>query len=140
MRAKLSEVAKLSRQDPVQAIMCQLHNLDEIEVFHNLVLVATYIQPDKTKGGILLPDNSLAEDRFQGKCALVLKMGPLAFKDDKVAKFGGVKVEVGDWIVVRPSDGFELYNVDNSGSAGVSCRLFEDTNIKARVSDPTLIY
>src|SRR6266700_6513322 len=127
MRAKLVEIAAQSASNPKKAITDQLHNVDEIEVFHNLVLVATYIQPDQTKGGVFLPNNTLAEDRFQGKCALVLKLGPLAFKDDKVAKFGGVKVEVGDWVVVRPSDGFELYNADKSGSAGVSCRLFEDT-------------
>ena len=140
MRAKLEEVARRSAEEPKDAIVSQLHNLDEIEVFHNLVLVATYIQSDKSKGGILLPDSVIAEDRFQGKCALVLKVGPLAFKDDKVAKFGGVKVEAGDWVIARPSDGFELYNVDNSGSSGVTCRLYEDVNIKGRVSDPTLIY
>lgn len=140
MRVKLAEVAARSAADPKEAILSQLHNVDEFEVFHNLVLVATYIQPNKTKGGVHLPDNVIKEDQFQGKCALVLKVGPLAFKDDKVAKFGGVKVEAGDWVIARPSDGFELYNVDNSGSSGVTCRLYEDVNIKGRVSDPTLIY
>src|ERR1044072_8762696 len=131
MRARLREVAARSGDDPKQAIMSHLHNIDEIDVFHNLVLVATYIQPEKTSGGVYLPDKSLLEDRFQGKCALVLKMGPLAFKDDKVAKFGGVKVEVGDWVFCRPSDGWEVYAAEHSkaGASGVCCRLFEDINI-----------
>jgi co-chaperonin GroES (HSP10) len=142
MRAKLREVAARSGDDPKQAIMSQLHNIDEIEVFHNQVLVATYIQPEKTTGGVFLPDRTLQEDRFQGKCALVLKVGPLAFKDDKIAKFGGVKIEPGDWVIARPSDGWELYAAEHTkaGASGVCCRIFEDINIKGRVSDPTLIY
>ena len=42
--------------------------------------------------------------------------------------------------MVRPSDGLELFTVDATGSAGTSCRIFEDINIKGRVSDPALIY
>lgn len=138
VRPRLREIAQ--QADPKQAILDSLGDLSGIECFHNLVLVATYIEPEKTAGGIIKPDRTLAENRFQGKCALVLKLGPLAFKDDNIAKFGGVELKEGDWVVVRPSDGMELFKVDAGTSEGTSCRLFEDAHIKGRVTDPALIY
>lgn len=140
MRAKLREIAAAATFNPKKALLDAVGNIDGIEMFHNLVLVATYIEPEKTAGGIIRPDRTLAENRFQGKAALVLKLGPLAFKDDNIARFGGVMLRPGDWVMVRPSDGLELFAVDESKSAGTSCRIFEDIHIKARVSDPSLIY
>lgn len=141
VRAKLREIAAAAQFDPKKALLDSLGGRQNgIEMFHNLVLVATYIEPEKTMGGIIRPDRTLAENRFQGKAALVLKLGPLAFQDDNVAKFGGVTLDPGDWVMVRPSDGMELFAVDASGGTGTSCRIFADTDIKARVSDPALIY
>jgi co-chaperonin GroES (HSP10) len=141
MRAKLREVAQAAAHDPKKALLDSLGDaIADIEVFHNQVLVATYIEPEKTAGGIYKPDRTLAENRFQGKAALVLKLGPLAFKDDNIAKFGGVTIKEGDWVFAYPSDGRELFSVDGSGSSATCCRLFEDINIKGRVSDPALIY
>ena len=113
----------------------------DYEIFHNLVLVATYVPPEKI-GSIIMPDRSMAEARFQGKMGLVLKCGPLAFKDDAAAQFGGVTIEVGDWVLYRPSDGIELFIKDHMGLAndGLACRLLEDSLIKGRVTDPSLIY
>src|SRR5215467_569755 len=130
--AKLREIAARSADDPKGAILDQLPAdfLSSIEVFHNQVLVGTYIRPEKTTGGIYIPDKTLAEDRFQGKLGLVLKLGPLAFKDDNVAKFGGVTLKEGDWVWFRPSDGMEFFTKDKTG--GVPCRVFEDTSIKGR--------
>lgn len=141
MRAKLREVAEAAALDPKKALLDSLGGRqDGIEMFHGNVLVATYIEPDRTPGGIIRPDRTLAENRFQGKSALVLKRGPLAFKDDNIAKFGGVMIEEGDWVMVRPSEGFELFSVDASGGAGTSCRVFRDVDIIARLADPALVY
>lgn len=140
MRAKLREVAAAAAADPKKALLDSIGNVDGIEVFHNLVLVATYIEPEMTKGGIIKPDRTLAENRFQGKAALVLKMGPLAFKDDNVAKFGGVQLTPGDWVMLRPSDGMELFTVEGGASEGSCCRIINDINIMGRLSDPSLIY
>jgi len=141
MRVKLREVAEAASRDPKQALIDCLDNSHEnIELFHNKVLVATYIRPEKTSGGIFLADRTLAEDRFQGKAALVLRMGPLAFKDDNIAKFGGAQLTVYDWVMVRPSDGMEFFASDKTKAAGVSCRIFNDIDIIARIADPALIY
>lgn len=141
MRVKLRDIAQAAASDPKQALLDALGDtVDHIEVFHNLVLVATYIEPEMTAGGIIKPDRTLQENRFQGKCALVLNLGPLAFKDCAVAQFGGVTVKPGDWVFVRPSDGIEMFLGGPQASDGVSCRLFEDVHIKGRVPDPSMIY
>lgn len=140
VRAKLREIAQQAAFDPKKALLDAVGDISGIEVFHNLVLVATYIEPEKTAGGIIKPDRTLAENRFQGKAALVLKKGPLAFKDDGVVKFGGADIHEGDWVVVRPSDGMEFFKRELGTSEGTSCRLFEDTHIKARVTDPELVW
>ena len=138
VRAKLRDIA--SQADPKRALLDAVGDISGIEVFHNQVLVATYLGKEQTDGGVWLPDSSIKEARFQGKAALVLATGPLAFVDDPVAKFGGKKVEPGDWVFVYPSDGKEFFKTDSGTSTGTSCRLFEDVHIKARISDPALIY
>lgn len=146
-RLKLREVAEAALEsDPKTALLESLGDLSGIEAFHNNVIVATYIEPPKImkgpKGEPIVfhkTDKGHLEDRFQGKCFLILKMGPLAFKDDHIAKFGGIEVHEGDWVIARPSDGSEFFMVDTAG-AGTSCRMFEDTSIKGRISDPSLIY
>jgi co-chaperonin GroES (HSP10) len=138
MRAKLREIAQ--QADPKQALLDAVGDISGIEVFHNLVLVATYIEPEKTAGGIIKPDRTLAENRFQGKAALVLKIGPLAFRDDTVAKFGGVSVKPNEWVVLRPNDGLEVFLVPPRSSDGVCCRLVEDIHIKGRLADPAVIW
>lgn len=148
MRVNLRQLADAAAYDPAQALLEAAGDLSDYEVFHNLVLVATYIAPSHIMKGpngedvvFHKPDNALAEDRFQGKAGLVLKVGPVAFQDDSVAKFGGIAVKPGDWVMYRPSDGFELFIRDRRKSnEGLSCRLIEDVFIRGRTTDPSLIY
>lgn len=142
LQVKLRDVAKAAMDDPRKALLDSLEGRHhEIEMFHNFVLVATYIEPEQTKGGIILSDRTLSENRFQGKAALVLRLGPQAFKDDGRVSFGGVTLrEEEDWVMVRPSDGLELFTSDSSGRNGTSCRIFQDVNILARIKDPALVY
>lgn len=137
-RVKLREIAEAALLDPKQAILDSLGDISGIEVFHNLVMVATHIRPSITTGGIHLPDRSLLEDRFQGKVGLVVKMGPLAFKEAPGAQFGGIEIKEGDWVFYRPSDGMEMFSVAEDG--GTSCRLLDDTLIMGRVQDPSMVW
>ena len=142
MRSNLHAIAAAigSGVDPKSALFEACVNAEKIEVGHNLVLVATAIESEMTPGGIIKPDKSQMEARFQGKAALVLKCGPMAFKDQPPhATFGGFKVSRGDWVIVRPSDGLEMFLADASGQ-GTSVRVFADVNIMAKVADPGLIY
>ena len=141
MRAKLRDIAQASGADPKGALFDAVKDtLPGYEPLHNFILVATYIQPEKTKGGVFLPDRSLDEDRFQGKVGLVLAIGPMAFVDDAVNKFGGKYVCVGDWVRFRPSDTAEIFLSDGTGGSGIPCREVADNNIRARLSNPDLIY
>lgn len=108
-------------------------DLKKLSLFSGRVLVAIYISPSKTKGGIILTDKAKQEDVYQGQVGLVLKKGPLAFRDDEVTKFHGQDVQVGEWVAFRPGDGKRIQ------INGVDCRIIEDTAIDAIVDDPTIV-
>ena len=61
--------------DPRKDLLDRVGNLDELKIFNNQVLIATYIRPEKTKGGIIMTQNTRDEDRYQSKVGLVLKFG-----------------------------------------------------------------
>lgn len=148
MKVDLRRLAEAAAFDPAKPLWEAAGDLSDYEVFHNLVLVATYIPPPKVMKGpngedivFHSTDKHLAEERFQGKVGLVLKVGPVAFKDDSVAKFGGTEIFPGNWVMYRPSDGTELFIRDRSKmNEGLSCRLIEDVFVRGRVADPALIY
>ena len=141
MRVNLRAIAQAATHDPKKALLDSAGPLIDYEIFHNYVLVATYIPPEKI-GSVYVPDRSLAEWQFQGKVGLVLKCGPMAFVDDTTTRFGGASVEPGDWVLYRPSDAIEMYIKDYAGlvNDGLPCRLIEDTLIKGRVTNPALVY
>lgn len=120
--------------DPRDKILSEIGDLSTFEVFHNDVVVAVYLRPEKTKSGVYLTDKHRDEDRFQSKVGLVVKMGPDAFVDDTGTWFHGVKVRVGDWVWFRPSDGFNL-TVNK-----VLCRALKDTSIRGTIESPDAVW
>jgi co-chaperonin GroES (HSP10) len=120
--------------EPAKALWDSVGDVSKVEVFNNQLLVAVYIRPQKTKSGIYLTDKTTDEDRYQSKVGLVLKKGPMAFDDNTGQWFKDVEIEVGDWIVFRPSDGWSI-TVNN-----VLCRMIDDTNIKGRVDNPDRVW
>lgn len=131
--AATTEIAETSTiGDPEssrKAILKVIGKVDA-EVFHNGVLVAGYVTPAKTKGGIIKTAKSRDEDIYQGSVGLIVGIGPGAFKDDKVAQFHGIKIKLHEWVMYRPSDGLGIYINQ------VPCRLFQDTNILMRIQNP----
>lgn len=128
-------------EDPKLEILNRVGDLNSVEVFGSDVLVALYIRPQKTKSGIILSDNTRDEDRWQGKCGLILKLGPTAYCDEEGARFRDINV--GDWVVFRPSDGWPVtLNAANSIASkdAVPCRVVNDINIRLRVGSPDAIY
>lgn len=148
MHVNLRKIHEAAAHDPAAALMAAVGDVAAIEPFHNIVLVATYIAPAKTMKGpngeditFHRPDGNLAEDRYQGKVGLVIKTGPLAFQDDSIAKFGGVTVKPGDWVIYRASDALEFGFKDRrTTNDAVPLRWIEDSLIKGRIADPALIY
>lgn len=107
--------------------------LVNFDLFNNQVLVAIYVRPEKTASGIILTDKYRDEDKYQGKVGLVVKKGPIAFEgnDDW---FKGVEVGVDDWVLFRPSDGWQV-NVN-----GVPCRVLNDISVKGKLPNPDLVW
>lgn len=106
----------------------------EVEVLHSQVLVMGYVAPARTKGGIILTDKAVEEDRYQGNVGLVIGLGKGAFKDDAVAKFHGDKLQIGDWVMYVAADGISMF-INRT-----PCRLFSDTRILMKVQTPEIYY
>jgi len=131
---KLSEIID-AEGDTRQVMLSKIGDLSDVQVLHSQVLVSVhpgtkYHQNTK----ILRTDNDVMEQRFQGTAFLVLKLGPGAFKDDHIAKFHGLSLKEGDWVLARPSDGLELMIRE------VPCRLFDDVKIRMKVGDPLIFW
>lgn len=105
-----------------------------LRMSRNRVLVATYVESETTKGGIIRPQRNLDESRFQGKVGLVLAMGPLAFRFDDPEEYQTPMPAFGDWIFYRASDTFEC------GFSGVLCRIVTDDAVMGILDNPEVIY
>ena len=120
--------------DPAEAIRKEMGDISDIEIFHNQVLVAIYIRPEKSKSGLYLSAQTRDEDKYQGKVGLIIKKGADAFVDDTGKWFKGVNLDVGNWIYFRPSDGWQIT------VHGQLCRILDDTDVRGRVPTPDCIW
>ena len=117
--------------DPAKELMEKVGDLSSISIFGPKVLVAIYLRPNVTAGGIFLTDKAIDEDLYQGKIGLVIKTGPTAFQDSGWFQQG---VNVGDWVWFRASNGIAMkFN-------GVDCRFMEDVRIEGKVTEPDKIW
>ena len=130
----MSNIAMAHDTDPREHLQKEVGDLSGVEIFNMQVLVAVYIRPEKTKSGIILSDKTRDEDRFQSKVGLIVKKGPSAFVDDEGKWFSGLDIKEGDWIVFRPSDG---WNVTVNGTL---CRMLDDMSIRGRISHPDQVW
>jgi hypothetical protein len=119
--------------DPKTEMMRKVGDLSGVEVMYNMVLVATFIRPSKTKGGIIRPDQNVEEDVWQGKVGLVMKCGPDAFRDDHDFTFNGQKARLGEWVVFKVGDAWQLLVGD------WPCRLVRDSAIKMKLANPNSV-
>ena len=120
--------------DPRDELTYAVGDLSKIQVFNNYLLCAVYKRPEKTASGLYLSDTTRKEDDYQGKVILVLKKGPLAFVDDDNTAFAGQNVDVGQWVVVRSSDGWKL-NVN-----GQLCHMIQDTQVRMVIPEPDVVF
>ncbi len=119
--------------NPTAEILKHVGDLSGIEIMYNMVLLAAYIRPNVTKGGIIRPDENQEEDVWQGKVGLVLRLGQDAFIDDDEVAFHGQSAEIGDWVVFKVGDAWQIQIRD------WPCRLVRDSSIRMKVADPSLI-
>jgi co-chaperonin GroES (HSP10) len=120
--------------DPAKEIWGRIGTLKDVDIYFGNILVAIYKRPEKTASGLFLSDKTRDEDKYQGKVGLVVKKGPMAFKDDENTKFEGQNVAVNDWVVFRPSDGWP-WSIGKE-----EFRLLRDVDIKARIAAPDSVW
>jgi hypothetical protein len=133
--------------DEKQAILDKLGDLSQVQIAQNEVLVAIYIRPEKSAGGILLTDRTRKEDNYQGKVGLVVKIGSACrFEriDTTTGIIYGVPIALHDWVVTRPSDTWPL---DVNGGEDTSdpkaftnCRLVFDDQIRMKIPNPSMVW
>jgi co-chaperonin GroES (HSP10) len=93
------------------------------------LVVLPYQGTKKSKGGIVLADETLERQRVTTVCGYVLAVGDLAYADTN--KFpNGPWCQKGDWIVFGRYAGARL-NID-----GGEIRILNDDEILARINDP----
>ena len=141
----------LKKSDPIldekEAILSKLGDLSAVQIAQNEVLVAIYIRPEKSAGGILLTDRTRKEDNYQGKVGLVVKIGSACrFERYDAARniTFGLDIQLHDWVVTRPSDTWAL---DVNGGEDTSdpkaftnCRLVFDDQIRMKIPNPGMIW
>ena len=83
----------------------------------------------KTKGGVLLTDDTVTESQVRTNICKVLKMGPECYKDKE--KFpSGSWCKEGDWVLITRYAGSRI-RID-----GGELRIINDDEILAVVDDP----
>ena len=152
-RATIYKLAELDGPEKQkQQIFKDLGNMKDFELLDDDLLVATYVDSEVAASGkradgssfvLYKPQSSTQEARYQGKVALVVALGPTAFQYHANGQpYEGKKVKVGDWVVIHPSDGREIFLKDpkSAGNEYVACRRIHWSNILMRVDDPRRVY
>ena len=93
------------------------------------LLVLPFTPKEKTKGGILIAQESLDKLRVATNCGYVLKMGPLA-DQDKEKYPTGPWCKVGEWVI------FARYAGSRLPIAGGEVRILNDDEVLGTSKDP----
>lgn len=120
-------------KDPRQDIFNFIGDLSGMEVIGDRVLVAIYMRPETTKGGIIRPDSNKMEDVWQGKVGLVLKWGPDAFRNPENGELYQQRIEPGEWGVFFIGDGKPIE------VSKAPCRMVKDSNFVAKIKNPDMV-
>ena len=132
-------------------------DLSGVHIYGNQILVAPYVRPAVTAKGFKTSMAMQREDVWQGKASMVLKLGPVAFKDVDPDTFGGILPKPGDFIFSRVQDTFQI-DIKGPGSKklrvpkpdgtgeedardwdGWPCRLIYPADIYGRLELPYVI-
>lgn len=129
----IDQLSAIKEPKEFKTAVAKMIDVDAIDIYLNRILTIVYIGYEKTAGGIIKPTETKAEDIYQGKTALVLKVGPSAFMDADGWSFQGQRVEAGDWIT------FKIGNSSQIEINKVACRIVEDRFVETRVRDPRMV-
>jgi len=93
------------------------------------LLVLPFTPKEKTKGGIIIAQESLDKLRIATNCGYVIKLGPLAYADKE--KFAtGPWCKKGDWVI------FARYAGSRLPIEGGEVRILNDDEVLGTIKDP----
>jgi len=96
------------------------------------LLVLPFTPKDKTKGGILIAQETLDKLRIAVNCGYVIKVGPLAYADKE--KFAtGPWCKKGDWVI------FARYAGSRLPIEGGEVRILNDDEVLGTIKDPEAV-
>ena len=128
-------------------ILKKLGDVSGFEIAQNELLLAIYVRPEFTPGGIIQVPQTLKEDIYQGKVGLVVKIGEhcrFDRADPYTGIVAGVPISLHDWVIVRPSDTWALdLNMRPDilrRDDFVPCRLVKDNQIRAKIANPAMVW
>ena len=130
LQEKYEEAKKIGQEaEPLnpENIQKQKEQLPEPSGWRLLVLPFT--PKEKTKGGILIAQESLEKLRIATNCGYVLKIGPLAYYD-KEKYPTGPWCKKGDWVI------FARYAGSRLPIDGGEVRLLNDDEVLGTIGDP----
>ena len=122
--------AKYEEEDKQVKSETESTNLEKLpELTGWRLLVLPYKGQGKTKGGVILTDETMQERGYTTVTGLVLKQGPDCYKDEE--RFpNGPWCKVNDWII------FGRYAGSRFGIEGGEVRILNEDEIIAVVKDP----
>ena len=97
------------------------------------LLVLPFKQKEKTKGGIIMTDDSIERSQVASTCGVVLKMGPDCYRD-KERYPDGPWCKKGTWVI------FARYAGSRMKIDGGEVRLLNDDEVLATVENPESIF
>ena len=93
------------------------------------ILVLPFTPKEKTKGGIIIAQESLDKARIATNCGYVVKMGPMAYGDKEKFPTGPWCKEK-DWVI------FARYAGSRLPIEGGEVRLLNDDEVLGTINDP----
>jgi|TARA_A100001201_G_scaffold12480_1_gene16002 co-chaperonin GroES (HSP10) len=126
------EEEKVTEKEPLnpENIKSQTEELPEPSGWRLLIL--PFVPPEKTKGGLILSQETLDKGRISTNVGYVLKMGPLAYNDKE--KFNtGPWCKEKDWVI------FARYAGSRLPIEGGELRILNDDEVLGTVKDPESI-
>ena len=133
-KIKMALEEKYKEQDKEE----KLNRVDETnvdKVIDNLpepsgwrLLVLPFTQKEKTKGGLILGQDTLERQQVGSTCGLVLEMGPHCYDKEKFPE--GAWCKKGDWVI------FARYAGSRIQIDGGEVRLLNDDEVLATIDKP----
>ena len=150
-KGNIVTLAKLDSPDDQKKLIFEtLGDLDQYELLGEECLIALYAESNvlsrvKDVTGktveLISTENRATESRYQGKAALLVKIGPTAFRyHNNGQPYEGLAPKVGDWVVVMSSDGREIFLRDSATKEFACCKRVHWSCIFMRVADPRCVH